>query len=79
MSDMSQQFADWSQGFVGGGQAGTVIGYGDPVPTLTAVEATGAELRRVHIFVAKSQNRSTQQTLTSPRSIKKTWRCLLLT
>tara|TARA_R100000406_G_scaffold74116_1_gene54379 strand:+ start:283 stop:1023 length:741 start_codon:yes stop_codon:yes gene_type:complete len=44
MSDMSQQFADFSQGFVGGGQAGTVIGYGDPVPTLTAVEATGGRV-----------------------------------
>ena len=41
MSDMSQQFADFSQGFVGGGQAGTVIGYGDPVRTITATGMEG--------------------------------------
>ena len=41
MSDMSQQFADFSQGFVGGGQAGTVIGYGDPVRTITGVTMEG--------------------------------------
>ena len=41
MSDISQQFADWSQGFVGGGQAGTVIGYGDPVRTITATGMEG--------------------------------------
>jgi len=33
---IGQEFADFSQGFVGGGQAGTVIGYGDPVRTITA-------------------------------------------
>ena len=41
MSDMSQQFADFSQGFVGGGQAGTVIGYGEPVRTLEGVQMGG--------------------------------------
>ena len=44
MSDISQQFADWSQGFVGQDEVGTLIGYGDPVPTLTGVEATGGRV-----------------------------------
>ena len=41
MSDISQQFVDFSQGFVGGGQAGTVIGYGEPVRTLEGVQMRG--------------------------------------
>ena len=36
-----QDWLDWSQGFVGGGQAGTVIGYGDPVRTITATGMEG--------------------------------------
>ena len=38
---IGQEFADFSQGFVGGGQAGTVIGYGEPVRTLEGVQMGG--------------------------------------
>lgn len=38
---IEQEFANYSQGFVGGGQAGTVIGYGDPVRTITATGMGG--------------------------------------
>jgi hypothetical protein len=38
---IGQEFADFSQGFVGGGQAGTVIGYGEPVRTLEGVQMRG--------------------------------------